>query len=351
MPITARSVRDALDGWEPAQVTGRGLFANVSTLPKESVLGRAFRDRAKSGLLVSSLRGVEASRQRTLSTAIGASLALDVARPITGTGGHSRQLAGIGKQLAGIHQTLHGPALSASKASKAIERSSRRWANQFAVLGGAIQRFVEEQRQVDERTDAFVRRHGWPIPTSIPSRAYKRLTSLADEPKRDVNRQMTATFRPGTNAYRAARGTLEESPAFESRRPLLRQVWKAQRDGHWYLVINGLLPLVEGVLLDVMFPTGTRPQSATPGINRLGELAVDDWFGPAKAAEVLLLGGGGGSALFDRWEPNPDSETRTLNRHGVLHGSARRYGTQQNALKLFLLLVLMAECFELSVQR
>jgi hypothetical protein len=37
-----------------------------------------------------------------------------------------------------------------------------------------------------------------------------------------------------------------DSPHFEPRRPLLKQVWKAQRQGQWYLVINGLLPLVEG---------------------------------------------------------------------------------------------------------
>jgi hypothetical protein len=115
-----------------------------------------------------------------------------------------------------------------------------------------------------------------------------------------------------------------------------------------YLVINGLLPLVEGVLIDVMFPTGTRPRDVKPGVSALAKTDVAI-TGPIKAAETLLLGGGAGTALFDRYQPPPGVvEPRALNRHAVLHGIARRYGTEQNATKLFLLLVLMAECFELK---
>jgi hypothetical protein len=44
-------------------------------------------------------------------------------------------------------------------------------------------------------------------------------------------------------------------------------------------------------------------------------------------------------------DPPLGIEPRTLNRNAVLHGIARRYGTEQNATKLFMLLVLMAECF------
>ena len=68
---------------------------------------------------------------------------------------------------------------------------------------------------------------------------------MTNRPKREVNALLVNTFRPGTKAYYAVRETVTYSPYFESRAPLLRQVWAAQRRGQWYLVINGLLPLVE----------------------------------------------------------------------------------------------------------
>jgi hypothetical protein len=158
---------------------------------------------------------------------------------------------------------------------------------------------------------------------------------------------MVYWFRPGSFGYRAARDVLDKSPDFASRRPLLRQVYAAQRRGHWYLVINGLLPLVEGVLIDATFPTGTRPKTVKPGVEKLVESpeAYDDVI--FNALETMILGASSGVALFDSYQPPRGVEPRSLNRHGVLHGSSRRYGTEQNATKLFLLVTLLAECLEL----
>ncbi len=156
---------------------------------------------------------------------------------------------------------------------------------------------------------------------------------------------MVYNFRPGKRVYSIAREVIEESPDFESRRPLLRQVYAAQRRQEWYLVINALLPLVEGVLLDAMFPTGTRPKSIQPGLDRLAD-SRDEGYGEAgfRGIETMIVGAGSGSALFEPYAPPSGIEPRSLNRHGVLHGSARRYGSEQNATKLFLLMVLLAEC-------
>lgn len=221
------------------------------------------------------------------------------------------------------------------------------WRKQFAGIGEALERLVEEQRRIDERTNEFVRRYGWPIPHSLTEVSYRKLAGLVGQPRRAVNQLMVEVFRPGTPFYRSARGVLMDSPHFEPRRPLLKQVWKAQRQGQWYLVINGLLPLVEGVLADVMFPKATvrqRPKKADPSVKALTNVDPDV-AGPLRAAETVLLSAGGGSALFDPYDPPHGVEPRTLNRNAVLHGVARRYGTEQNATKLFLLLVLMAECF------
>jgi hypothetical protein len=221
------------------------------------------------------------------------------------------------------------------------------WTRQFAGIGEALERLVEEQRRLDERTNEFVRRHGWPIPHSLPEVSYRKLAGLVGHPRRAVNQLMVEAFRPGTRFYRSARAVITESPHFEPRRPLLNQVWRAQRQAHWYLVINALLPLVEGVLADVMFPKTPirqRPMKADPSVKALAQVEPDV-AGPLRAAETVLLSAGGGSALFDPYDPPHGVEPRTLNRNAVLHGIARRYGTEQNATKLFLLLVLMAECF------
>jgi hypothetical protein len=65
------------------------------------------------------------------------------------------------------------------------------------------------------------------------------------------------------------------------------------------------------------------------------------------ALETMILGASSGVALFDTYAPPQGVEPRSLNRHGILHGSARRYGTEQNATKLFLLVTLLAECLEI----
>jgi hypothetical protein len=100
----------------------------------------------------------------------------------------------------------------------------------------------------------------------------------------------------------------------------------------WYLVINGLLPLVEGVLLYVTFPSGTRPKAIDKGVDRLAQSAEDE--AAFRALEMMIFTAGSGSALFNQYSPPAGLEPRSLNRNAVLHGSARRYGTQQNATKL-----------------
>ena len=96
-----------------------------------------------------------------------------------------------------------------------------------------------------------------------------------------------------------------------------------------------------------MFPLGQEPrrQRIEKGIGRLVD-AQDETYGEAafRALETIIIGAGTGSALFEHYAPPPGREPRSLNRHGVLHGSARRYGTEQNATKLFLLIVVLAEC-------
>jgi hypothetical protein len=188
----------------------------------------------------------------------------------------------------------------------------------------------------------------------MPSGLYAHLTSMADDPKREVNAVMRDAFRPGTRAHSTTREVLMDSPVFESRRPLLKQALRAQKRGEWYLVINALLPLVEGVLLDVTFPREEQPKQGRPtkAVARLRETRAPFWFwdrAAIEALETIVLSAGAGVALFAQYDPRDyggPGEPRHLNRNAIFHGSARRYGTELNALKLYLLLVVMAECLD-----
>lgn len=58
--------------------------------------------------------------------------------------------------------------------------------------------------------------------------------------------------------------------------------------------------------------------------------------------------------LFTRSDPadyGRPAEPKSLNRHAILHGYARRYATQANALRMFLLLAVLLEVVDLQQLR
>ncbi len=128
-----------------------------------------------------------------------------------------------------------------------------------------------------------------------------------------------------------------------SRQPLIKQVLQAHRRGQHYLVICGLMPLVEGVLVDAIFTPSTAPswQATQKAVAKLKGDADGVYGGVVQAVERLIIAGAAGMGLFDQadratWAVG--GEPRRLNRHAILHGFARRYGSAVHALKMILLL-------------
>lgn len=354
------SIRSAIAGWRlPWDLTGNELLSPTAAIVATNpLLGTAFADPNKSGLFVSELRKADPFARAVVPSLLGSSLAVQFARPpiasldlaAIGIGpSMARNIAAMGERVAVVTEALRGPGQRLADVLRGAQMAIDSWRPYFEAFGETMQQLAEEQRELDEQTDVFVARHGWPVPVSLPQRAYKRVVAKADAGKREVNGFMVGSFRPGTRPYSLVREVLDESPDLSSRRPLLRQVYAAQRRGHWYLVINGLLPLVEGVLIDATFPSGQRPRTIKPGVDRLAENEPGYGESGFRALETMILGAGGGLALFESWAPPPGVEPRALNRNAVLHGSARRYGTELNATKLFLLIVLLAEC--LAIRR
>jgi hypothetical protein len=207
--------------------------------------------------------------------------------------------------------------------------------------------FLNELQSIDEDALLFVERHGWPLPLALPVTVVHRVARLARSGKRKVNQLMVATFQPRTKAFRTSRDRLLDSAHFTSRRQPIKQGLQALSRGHYYASICTMLPLVEGVLVDVALaenpPATGAPKQAIAHLRQAGDEPDAVMVG---SIETLLISATSGAALFgnfDRRDYGGAGESRRLNRHAILHGSARRYGTHANALKLFLLLVALAE--------
>jgi hypothetical protein len=227
------------------------------------------------------------------------------------------------------------------------------WKSPLQDFGLGLDRLVEEQQKLDERTNDFVQAHGWPVPLNLPIRAYRHLVGMADAGKREVNKLMTRSFRPGTRVFRSTRDVLLESPQLQSRRPLVKQSLSAYKRRDWYLVVNGLLPLVEGVLVDYAYQAAPPPRKARTkkALKELREKENASLGIAVDTLETMLHSAGGNVALFEGFDSadyGGPGEPRSLNRHAILHGAARRYGSEQNALRLLLLVAVMAEAFDLN---
>lgn len=208
----------------------------------------------------------------------------------------------------------------------------------------------ERQQDLDANTAEFVRRHGWPVPMCLPYRTYGRIVGLAGHPKREVSRAMTDFYRPGSKAFRSCARVLLDWPALEDRRPIVRQALRAHRRGEHYLVINALLPMIEGVLVDAVFTPETVPDKARSQKALAALRAEDEQDSVLRAVEMLVVSGATGMGLLASSHPRdvtqPDHRPRRLNRHAILHGYARSYGSQANALRMILLLTVLVEVIE-----
>lgn len=218
-------------------------------------------------------------------------------------------------------------------------------------LAGGAWRMVDLRHEIDEDAIVFVERHGWPLPLALPLGVVHRVVAMASRGKREVQRFMCDSFGPRTAAFRASKNRLLESEHFAARRQPVVQGLKALHRGEYYAAICTLLPLVEGVLVDAVLvddpPVGAVAKKAFDEMRDIGD-EVDAIV--VRSVETLLVSATSGAALFshfDRRAYGGPGETRRLNRHAILHGSARRYGTQANALRLFLLLVALAEVLDI----
>ena len=92
-------------------------------------------------------------------------------------------LGNIGQQLAVFNESLAQLASRAFEGMrlalietvvKSTQVLAESWRPVIAGFASAVEAWAEQQRELDG-ADPFVRRHGWPLPTSIPSASYHRV--------------------------------------------------------------------------------------------------------------------------------------------------------------------------------
>jgi hypothetical protein len=340
-----RAAKSLAGAWWSHQAP-TGLFVDVAKLnrvfaPYQQILNHVDQTRALGEALQ---RASGVTRAQAITRALGATTMLDASR-IAHLGAaaqltQSTNLARLFQQVA-KPPNLVLPAMALPG----------HWQQLIQTVTRSMDWVVEAGRGLDEDTDRFVARHGWPVPTSLPIRAYRNIVRMHDQPRRLVNAMMVDTFGPHSRlGFGIVRRGLLDSDVLGSRRPTVRQAIKSAKLNLWYPTIAALLPLIEGTLVDVAYandrPVRSNPRAALDELRTVEELAFTS---TVETLETILLAQAAGAAIFDRFDPRRygvPGEPRSLNRHAILHGSARRYGTERNAVKLMLVLVLMAEVLD-----
>lgn len=335
----------------------RRIAANIRTVQSlES--GSVFRSMESVRAALSGLEPMLSSRAKIIQLAsiAGPELTASLRAPFL-------QSLAAATSFESLRPSLQLPAFQMPKAYKAIATMMRQLSSplkgldmsRFGQVAQQLGEFAERGRDLDERTDAFLRRHGWPLPISLPRSMYREVVASVDDSRADVNRMMTELFAPGTEGFRFLADGILASSLFATRRPLLRQSFFAAGRKHWYVVINGLLPLVEGALYDAAYetpsarPTRVKPTAAFILLKSDEEQAWATYMVFTRTMEALVLSGGAGVCLYDGFDPTSygaAGEPRNLNRHAIAHGLARRYGSRRNTLKLVLLIAVLADCLD-----
>ena len=228
------------------------------------------------------------------------------------------------------------------------------WQSQFQLIGSQLSNYSGSPTAAFDAAERVATDFGWPLPIFVPSDPLLRLTSISKPSASKVSTAIKTIFAPRTQAYSLVQKKLLDSKHFKPRRPALRQAFRAIQRREWYLVVSTLLPMVEGVLVDAMWPPGSRPKRGRKVREAVAKMSKLDEVGLRLAVttlETMILGAGSGRSLYKGFDPNDyggPGEPRELNRHAIAHGAAHRYGNGTNAYRLLLILVLIAECLELA---
>jgi hypothetical protein len=200
------------------------------------------------------------------------------------------------------------------------------WANRF-------------QARMQRDADAQIRRRGW---YTLPSWTDEQLFMLAghagEEGNQAFTKRLCAMYR--RNRLRELRRMVNswmDLESFRDRRAIIQEALASHRDRRYRVAIPALLPLIEGIVKEEFpVPGPTRKRERVPERVRKLLAEVVELDAIETAATLVAL-----DALYGDYDRLLTRRSRSLNRHGILHGAMLSYGSEGNSLRAFGILDLL----------
>jgi len=225
----------------------------------------------------------------------------------------------------------------------------------IASLGESVRRSLEEARVASQTAGTPLTQAGFWIPPSAPLRLLHSLRTLIDEGRDTPEsiRQIMVDYYEADhfNFLRDMVRDWKRNPYFADRMHIINDALEAHIEGRYTLSIPTLLPLVEGILTDIVGRRATRADGGIRGwagdaLERLYSDSLREAYRDAVITYVtgITVYGSVDSAYFTpqrfpEWlELNGLTGDQVLQRHAILHGVQIDYASRENSLRAFFLL-------------
>jgi len=224
----------------------------------------------------------------------------------------------------------------------------------IASFGETITQSLEEAKVVSKIVGTPLTRAGFWIPPSAPVGLLRLLRALINE-ERDTPESMRQAivdyYESGDSCQlRNMVDDWQRNPYFADRMQIINDALEAHIEGKYTLSIPALLPLVEGILTDIV-GRRTRADGCIRGwAGKALERMCDDFL--REACKDAVIEYVTGIAFYGYVEPDyftpqkfPEwlelkglTGSQVLQRHAILHGVQVDYASKENSLRAFFLL-------------
>ncbi len=248
------------------------------------------------------------------------------------------------------------------------ERFNKAFQRQVSSVPEIYERFEREQYAFRETIEAFSRacekanqaspvigpsltQAGFWLPPSAPmdlSHSVKTLVDKGEDTANNVRQAIAGYYRENDFCHLSDMiSDWHNNPYFADRMPIIFDALEAHRHGKYTLSIPALLPLVEGILIELVGPRDK-------GYGVWVEDAIADWYSSAmhEAYKDATIEYVTGIKVYGRVDPayfTPQRYPEWLNlqglegnqvlqRHAILHGVQTDYASEENSLRAFFLL-------------
>jgi len=222
-----------------------------------------------------------------------------------------------------------------------------------------LQKSFERTEQLSEEIGPVLQEAGFWIAPSIPIKILRIIVEMGrngeTNPDKIAQLFVDVLEQDDYTVLRSMVNRWENNPYFKKRILIIMDALEAHINGKFTLSIPALLPMIEGILTEIVGRRPTQGERMTDWI----QIAIDDMcsdFMQASLKNVILtylIGYTGYKSIekeyftpdeFPKWlEENGYSAKDILNRHAILHGVHIDYASKENSLRAFMILDVLSE--------